>query len=220
VRAAVRIDGQSSTAARTSSSTRCRDDVSAAISAWSVSRSISMCIQDSTRASAGRDGSVSPAATMDDDVSRISSRLPSSSLRTTNTGWITRWIPRPWRVSSAVTESTRKGMSSLTISTTVWPVLQPCSSTVGRYTRTLAVRSARRAASWWWHTPQPAMSAGSQARRSSSATSRKYRDRKSRRSSAGRWWRSTASTAASMASARDSSTGGSMARFDLRRRYR
>ena len=39
-------------------------------------------------------------------------------------------------------------MSSVTISTTVWPVDQPCSSTVGVKTRTLAVPCGRCAASW------------------------------------------------------------------------
>ena len=42
-----------------------------------------------------------------------------------------RWTVRPCRFSSHVTESTRNGMSSLTISTTVWPLCQPCSSSWG-----------------------------------------------------------------------------------------
>ena len=43
----------------------------------------------------------------------------------------------PWRFTSIVTESTRKGMSSLTISMTVCVDCQPCSSTLGLKTRTL-----------------------------------------------------------------------------------
>ena len=35
------------------------------------------------------------------------------------------------RLSSMLTESTRNGMSSLTISTTVWVDVQPCSSSCG-----------------------------------------------------------------------------------------
>ncbi|BFO22065.1 hypothetical protein SHKM778_84530 [Streptomyces sp. KM77-8] len=46
--------------------------------------------------------------------------LPVTSRRTTTWGWMTTWMPRPWRVSSLVTESTRKGMSSVTTSTTEW----------------------------------------------------------------------------------------------------
>jgi len=32
----------------------------------------------------------------------------------------------PWRFTSIVTESTRNGMSSLTISIAVWVLCQPC----------------------------------------------------------------------------------------------
>ncbi len=83
-------------------------------------------------ASAGADDADGSPPAPDGDRSRTSSRSPASSRRTARIGWMTRWIPRCCRDSSAVTESTRNGMSSLTISTTVWPVLQPCSSRVGR----------------------------------------------------------------------------------------
>ena len=51
--------------------------------------------------------------------------------RTRTTGWMIRWTPLPSRLSSMLTESTRKGMSSLTISTTVCVEVQPCSSSCG-----------------------------------------------------------------------------------------
>ncbi len=68
-----------------------------------------------------------------------STSLPVTSRRTTISGWTTTWMPRPCRVSSLVTESTRKGMSSVTTSTTEWLHVQPFSSTVGVCTRTFAV---------------------------------------------------------------------------------
>jgi hypothetical protein len=46
-------------------------------------------------------------------------------------GRTTRWIALPFRVTSIETESTRKGMSSTTVSTTVCGDSHPCSSTFG-----------------------------------------------------------------------------------------
>ena len=46
-------------------------------------------------------------------------------------GRITRWIALPFRVTSIETESTRKGMSSTTVSTTVCGDSQQCSSRSG-----------------------------------------------------------------------------------------
>ncbi len=46
-------------------------------------------------------------------------------------GRATRCIALPWRVTSIVTESTRNGMSAITVSTTVYGDSQPCSSTFG-----------------------------------------------------------------------------------------
>ena len=60
-----------------------------------------------------------------------SSSRPSSSRRTRMIGRITRWIALPFRVTSIETESTRNGMSSTTVSTTVCGDSQPCSSTLG-----------------------------------------------------------------------------------------
>ena len=48
-------------------------------------------------------------------MSRISTSRPDSSRRTTSWGWTTRWMPRPAAARALVTESTRKGMSSVTI---------------------------------------------------------------------------------------------------------
>ena len=63
------------------------------------------------------------------------------------TGWMITWMPRSCRDSSEVTESTRNGMSSVMISTTVCPLDQPVVSTVGVCTRTFAVPCGRAAAS-------------------------------------------------------------------------
>ena len=104
-----------------------------------------MWIQDSTSASGGNwaPGSAALAASTRLLVPRISNSLPVTSRRTTTCGWITRWIARSWRDSSAVTESTRNGMSSVTTSTTVWLQVQPFSSTEGVATRTFAAPCGR-----------------------------------------------------------------------------
>ncbi len=49
----------------------------------------------------------------------------------------------PWALSSAVTESTRKGMSSLTISTTVWAGSPLVKRLRGVWTRILGSRPRR-----------------------------------------------------------------------------
>ena len=54
-------------------------------------------------------------------VLTMPSSLPSRSRRTRNCGWNTSRILQPWRSTSIVTESTRKGRSSVTICTTVAP---------------------------------------------------------------------------------------------------
>ncbi len=82
--------------------------------------------------------------------SRISSSSPVASRRTSISGCTTMWTVRPMRVSSAVTESTRKGMSSVTIWTTVCPLAQPCSSNSGLNTSTLALPTGRFCASCRW----------------------------------------------------------------------
>ena len=47
------------------------------------------------------------------------------------TGWTSTWMPASRRLSSMLTESTRNGMSSLTISIAVCGDCQPCCSNVG-----------------------------------------------------------------------------------------
>ena len=47
------------------------------------------------------------------------------------TGWTTRWLVYPRRFRTIRTESTRNGMSSVTISTMVWVDCQPCCSIRG-----------------------------------------------------------------------------------------
>ena len=52
-------------------------------------------------------------------------------------------MAKPRALTSMRVESTRNGMSSVTISSTVWVDCQPCSSKSGLYTRTLAVPGVR-----------------------------------------------------------------------------
>nr|WP_169054979.1 hypothetical protein [Azospirillum sp. TSA2s] len=115
-----RIGVQSSTAARTSASTRSIPSRRRAWAAGSDSGSIEQCMKDSSR-----------APSFSSPGSRSSTMRPSASRTTRVTGWMMRWTVTPCRFSSAVTESTRKGMSSLTISTTERSVCQPCSSSRG-----------------------------------------------------------------------------------------
>ena len=59
-------------------------------------------------------------------------KFPSRSRRTRNCGWNTSRMLHPWRNTSMVTESTRKGRSSVTICTTVAPpAVQPSSFWLG-----------------------------------------------------------------------------------------
>ena len=111
----------------------------AAGSAASGTRSISIRIQDSTMAP-------SPPLGGGARVGYTSSSWPATSRRTTSSGWITRWMARPRRLSSAVTESTRNGMSSLTTSTTECCARTSSSSAsaVVTRTRTRALRPADR----------------------------------------------------------------------------
>ena len=113
-----RIFGQSSTTSRTSDSTRRRLAAISSRSCGSLSRSISRCIHDS------RITPNSGAAAVDARVGspgRAPPRAPAALRRTSMSGCTTMWTVRPMRRSSAVTESTRKGMSSVTIWTTCVP---------------------------------------------------------------------------------------------------
>ncbi len=96
------IGRQSSTAARTSSSTRRMPASMLASAAWSACWSISMRIHDSDR-------TAWPWA----PGSSKASNLPASSRRTRTIGWITRCTVRSWRWISALIESTRNGISSV-----------------------------------------------------------------------------------------------------------
>ena len=69
--------------------------------------------------------------------------VPSAARATVTIGWMMRCSVSPWRLTSIVTESTRNGMSSLTISTIVCVDCQPCSSIVGLNTRTFARPGSR-----------------------------------------------------------------------------
>ena len=143
---------QSSTDSRTSRSTAVRPRSSSAIRSSSSTRSISMCIQDSGDGAlrrghglvtVGLEGRVGTAVELQ--------QPPVTSRRTRSCGWTTRWMPWLWWARNMVTESTRNGMSSVTISTTVWPAAdQPCSPTVGVDTCTVAVPCGRRPASRYW----------------------------------------------------------------------
>ena len=86
---------------------------------------------------------------------RTSASSPASSRRTTTTGWMGRWMTRPWRFSSMATESTRNGMSSVTISTMECLERQPCSSNRGLYTLTLTSPGWRRWARRQWARTAP-----------------------------------------------------------------
>ena len=75
-----------------------------------------------------------------------SARIPSRSRTTRITGWMNSSIAYPWRPSSIVTESTRNGMSSETISTTVYGELQCSRAGSGLNTDTVASPGRRRVA--------------------------------------------------------------------------
>ena len=95
------------------------------------------------------------------------------SRSTVNWGWMTAWTLWPSRLSSMVTESTRKGMSSVTTSTTERPDAdQPESAIVGDSTRTCAVPCGRDSASSWWEARAPNRSSGERSATSSGATCR------------------------------------------------
>ena len=117
---------QSSTASRTSRSTRWMSSTIASGSSPSGSRSISTCIHDSRTASpSGLEGAVRRPGVTDCSA-------PVMSRTTSKLGWMTTCTSRSCRDSSMVSESTRNGMSSTTTSTTVWPPAdQPCSASVG-----------------------------------------------------------------------------------------
>ncbi len=144
------IFDQSLVAARTSASTLCRSSCTASSAASFVSRSTSMCTHDSRSTMPPPSGDASSGARP------ISS--PVAVRRTRMIGWTTRWMPRSRRSSAIVTESTTNGMSSFTMSITVWP----CS---GAVTLMIAVPRVRQCASRQWASARSArVSTPSEAR--------------------------------------------------------
>ena len=87
----------------------------ASMSAGSVSRSISMCIQDSRNMS----WDVWGLSTRESTSQKTSCSSPETSRRTRICGCTTMCTLRLCSLSTIVTESTRNGMSSVTTSTTV-----------------------------------------------------------------------------------------------------
>src|SRR5450756_2577197 len=77
-----------------------------------------------------------------------------------------------WSCSHTVIEIVTDDMPFLVDSVTVWLQDQPCSSTVGENTRTLAVPTGRCAAISLWDSAAPKRSSGLRARRSSMAACR------------------------------------------------
>ena len=142
-----RIVFQSSTAARTSSSTRTMSAASAS-SCAGVDDAVDLDVDERfARARLRVVGARAPSS------------VPSASRSTATIGWMIRCSVRPWRLTSIVTESTRNGMSSLTISMIVCVDCQPCSS-IDRIEDAHARRAPARACA-----------------RNSSATARRRRDR-------------------------------------------
>ena len=170
------IRGQSSTASRMSRRTPSNCCSIARASSSSATRSISRWIHDSCRVARPESSTVWASALPPSVAIRTSRSSPARSRRTSNCGWITTWMPWPSRVSAIEVESTRNGMSSVTISTTLRPPAdQPWSAVVGVKTRTPrgAVRDAGRRTSWC-EANAPWTSWGVRLTRSPGATCRKY----------------------------------------------
>ena len=124
------IGFQSVTAVRTSSSTCAMSAARRSSASVSTVRSTSMWMNDSSAGAVPSSGA--------SDIS-----VPSAARTTPTIGWMIRCSVRPCRLTSIATESTRNGMSSLTISTTVCRDCQPCSSSVGLKARTRARPGSR-----------------------------------------------------------------------------
>ena len=175
------IRGQSSTASRLSRSTRWRRASIDASSASSVTRSISMCIHDSCTVSRPPWSSWPVlswslvSAWLPSSPPRTLRSSPATSRTTSKSGWMTTWTVRPSSARAIVAESTRKGMSSVTTSTTVCAAADhPWSGTVGVNTRTRAVPCGRVSASLKWLASAPYRSISLRTTTSSGATWRKY----------------------------------------------
>ncbi len=159
----------SAQASRTSASTRATSAASASRRSGSMTRSTSAWMKDSRWASAAPSGAM-PVS------------VPCSSRCTATIGWTMRCSVRPCRLTSIETESTRNGMSSLTISMTVCVDCQP-SPAEGLNTRTRAWPGSRLRAKFQCESAAPYMSAGERSSRSSGSTCLKYRATKRSRTS-------------------------------------
>ncbi len=107
--------------------------------AW---RSTSTRIQDSGMASAALPSARPVSA-------------PRASRFTRYMGCTVRWMPMPWRLRVMVVVSTRKGMSSFTISMMVWGLFQPSFFGFGLNTRTLVSPGRRLAPNSQWLRAEP-----------------------------------------------------------------
>ena len=142
---------------------------------WTAStiRSTSMCISDSR---------VPPSAVA---PPTSSSRCPCASRRTVTIGCAMKCSVSPFRCTSICSESTRNGMSSLTICTTVCGECQPCSSTIGLKTRTFGSPVLRTCANC--HSDRTAPNRSSTSRSATSSASRPSRYGCAKRSKPSCW---------------------------------
>ena len=152
-----RMAPQSSTAARTSASTDPMRACSAARCSSVRMRSVSMCIHDSRRPSS---------------VAILRSR-PSASRLTERIGCSSRWTVRSASAIAAVTESTRKGESSVQICTIVRYDVHPFSVRVGVYTATRGSPGRRSSASFVSAVSAPVTSRGSRPSKLSDGSTRR-----------------------------------------------
>ncbi len=164
-RTRARIGAQSRTVARTSASVASRSCCSLCRACASVTRSISYSCQDS--ACAG----VAPLVPM-------SRSRPRRSRLTGSTGCTIRCTARSARANAMPRESTRNGMSSVTVSTSVCGDSKPSAPGSGLKTRTSERPWVRRAAKLRCASAARESSCGVRAARSSSATPWKYARRK------------------------------------------
>ena len=129
------IGCQSTTAPRTSAKIWVNSSTKAFCSEALTMRSHSTKIRDST-------ASLRPAAWAAATVLTVSI-LPSALRATLIKGWTIQCAVRPLRLIAIVTESTRKGILSFTICTTVCSLTKPSSAKLGLNTRIFGLFAAR-----------------------------------------------------------------------------
>jgi len=125
-----------------------------------------------------------------------SSSAPPASRRTAKIGCTMRCSVRPARLIASVVESTRKGMSSLTSSSTVWRDAQPSSARVGASARSLGAPAVRCAPSCHSDSSAPARSSTLRPASSSSSSCSKQPALKASKAA----WRSAGSRVRARAS--------------------